>query len=392
MMRPMKLAGDQLVFGSGALGHLRNLEGTKAVIVLGSDRFFKNGLMDTVGKNLKDAGIEFETFVGVEADPGLKTVKKGAGFMLEHKPDLLIALGGGSVMDATKAMWVFYEHPEIDSLDVLKNKKTFPKLRQKAHLVCIPTTSGTASEVSRSIVITDDETNIKHGIGNMEMMPDIAICAPEPTMSMPKSITAQTGMDALCHAVEAYVSNRANYLSDVLAKKAITDIFNHLPIAYEQPKHIEARETMMNASMIAGMAFTNVSLGITHSIAHSLGSYFDIPHGLANAILLPYIVKFNAQKSLVARRYDTLASEIGEKSFHEALIKLNEKLDIPAAFKELIPKREDFMTLLDDIATLSVNDGCTKTSPIIPDYDTFKALIVAAYEGFDVPNVKKGNL
>lgn len=389
MMRPMKLAGDQLVFGQGSLKHLRNLEGSKAVIVLGSDRFFKNGLMEVVGNNLKDAGIKYETFIGVESDPGLETVKKGAKFMLEHEPDLIIALGGGSVMDATKAMWVFYEHPEIKNLDPLKDKHNFPTLRNKARLVCVPTTSGTASEVSRSVVITDDETHIKHGIGNMEMMPDIAICAPEPTMSMPKSITAQTGMDALCHALEAYVSNRANYLSDTLARKAILDIFEYLPVTYEQPNNLHAREMMMNASFTAGMAFTNVSLGITHSMAHSLGSHFDIPHGLANAVLLPYVVRFNTQDVAADERYRNLSAELGKKSLYEALDDLNEAIGIPSSLSELIENREEFVERLDDVATLSVNDGCTKTNPIIPDYETFKALLVAAYDDGPVPKAKK---
>ncbi len=387
-MRPMKLAGSELVFGQGALKHLENLKASKAIIVIGSDLFYKNGLMDEVGQYLKNADIQYEIFIGVESDPGLNTVKKGAAFMLEHEPDLLIALGGGSVMDAAKAMWVFYEHPHIKTLDPLKDKARFPSLRNKARLVCVPTTAGTASEVSRSIVITDDDTQIKHGIGNMEMMPDIAICAPEPTVTMPKSITAQTGMDALCHALEAYVSTRSNILSDTLAVKAMENIFNYLPQAYEKSDDMEAREAMMNASMLAGMAFTNVSLGITHSIAHSLGSEFHIPHGLANAVLLPYVVRFNMQDPSAKALYQSLSETLGVHDIHETLKTLNERIGIPSTLSELIADRNAFMDKVENVAVLSVNDGCTKTNPVIPDFDTFKKLIISAYNGTEVPSAR----
>jgi len=381
MMRPMKLGGDQILFGEGSLAHLESLSFQKAVVVIGSDTFIKNGLLGKVEAHLKNAGIESETFVGVEPNPGFETVQKGAEFMLQESPDLIIALGGGSVMDAAKAMWIYYENPEIKSLKPLMDKKRFPKLRKKANFLCIPTTAGTGSEVSRSVVITDDKTGIKYGIGNMEMMPDIAICDPEATLTLPKKLTAETGMDTIAHALEALASTRANYLSDILARKAFTDAFKTLPKVLETPKNMRYREIMLNASMTAGMAFTNVSLGIVHSIAHSLGSLFNLSHGLSNAVLLPYVLRFNSAEPKTASVYDSLAEEIGYPSLPEALASLNHEVGIPRTLKELLDDEDAFMDKLDKLIELSVNDGCTKTNPIIPTYEQFKTLILHAYYG-----------
>ena len=259
----MKLAGQQLMFGEGCLAHLKTLETKRAIIVTGGSSMKKNGIFDEVVGYLHEAGAEVTEFGGVEADPSFRTVWAGAEKMKEFQPDLIIGLGGGSAMDAAKMMWVYYEHPELTTLEEVLTAKPFPKLRQKALYCCIPSTSGTASEVSRSVVITGDD-GMKHGLGNMEMMPDIAICDPRVTASMPPHITAETGMDAMTHALEALVSNRANYVSDVLAIKAVEDIFTYLPAAYENGADLHAREIMLNASTIAGMAFTNVSLGIVH--------------------------------------------------------------------------------------------------------------------------------
>lgn len=227
-------------------------------------------------------------------------------------------------------------------------------------MCCIPSTSGTASEVSRSIVISDNEKGLKHGVGNMEMMPDIAICDPEVTMSMPAKITAETGMDALTHALEALASNRANYLSDILASQAAQDIMETLPTAYENGNDIKARETMVQASMVAGIAFTNVSLGIVHSMAHTIGGIFHVSHGLADAIILPYIIRYNEQNETAKEVYAKFAKRIGAENLHEAVEALNEKLNIPKCFKEIIPDEEKYMEKLDEMAPLAKADGCTK--------------------------------
>lgn len=380
MMRPMKLAGTELLFGQGTLAYLSTLNANRVVIVL-AEVMYKNGVMDMVHQHLEAAGIPYSVFVGVEPEPGFRTVLKGAAFLLEENPDLIIALGGGSVMDAAKAMWIYYEHPHLKSLDALKDKDNFPRLRNKARFCCIPSTAGTGSEVSRSIVITDDETGYKHGIGNMEMMPDIAICDPVTTISMPPHITAETGMDAMAHAVEAIVSNRANYVSDILAERAILDIINVLPQVYENGDDIKLREQMLNASLVAGMAFTNVSLGIVHSLAHSLGSLFKLPHGLANAILLPYVVDFNAQDPRARSIYQGLANKAGVHSLAAALKDLNRQLNIPEKLKDRIPSETQFMDNLAELVRLSIDDGCTKTNPIIPTREQLRTLALTAYHG-----------
>jgi len=277
-------------------------------------------------------------------------------------------------------MWVLYEHPELTTLNQVLTASPFPVLRDKAKLCCIPSTAGSASEVSRSVVIT--ENGQKHGLGNMEMMPDIAICDPQVTLSMPKSITAETGMDAMTHAVEALVSQRAHYLSDLFCEKAIADIARALPAAYENPDDIDARETMLNASMIAGMAFTNVSLGIVHSIAHALGSVFHLAHGLADAVLLPYVIAFNSERSGPAKeKYAAMAEKLGANDLAGLMRELNAKMQIPASLSNLILDKAAFEKELPRLAEMALADGCTKTNPAIPTAGEMRELIEKAYNG-----------
>ena len=380
IMRPMKLAGSELMFGKGCLEHVKTIKGTRAMIVMSGGSLARNGILDKVRGYLKEAGLVSEVFQGVEPDPSFATVMQGAKAMLEFEPDVIVALGGGSAMDAAKGMWIYYEHPELTSLADIMAPNPFPALRTKARMVCIPSTSGTASEVSRSIVITD-EHKVKHGIGNMEMMPDIAICDPEVTASMPKKITAETGMDALTHAVEAYVSRRANYVSDTLAVQAVRDVFEYLPKAYEEGENLDYREKMQNASMVAGLAFTNVSLGIVHSIAHTLGSYFGLAHGLADAVVLPYIISYNSADPEAARRYGELAALAGKTDFATAVCELNQRLGIPASIAELVPDQAAYEAVLVPMAEMALADGCTKTNPIIPDASGFAELFQRIYKG-----------
>lgn len=381
MMRPMKLAGSQLMFGQGCLEHIKTLKGKRAFIVTGGSSMKKSGILQKITDYLGEAGIESEIFQGVEPDPAFSTVMKGAQAMLAFNPDIIIGLGGGSAMDAAKAMWVFYEHPECKKLQDILPPNPFPPLRNKAILVCIPSTSGTGSEVSRSFVITDDETHVKIGFGNMELVPDIAICDPEVTLTMPPKITAETGMDALTHAVEALVSQRANYLSDILVKAAIKDIVTYLPKAYEDGSNIAYREKMLNASMVAGLAFTNVSLGIVHSMAHTLGSVFGISHGLADAVLLPYVMRFNSGDETARKAYQDAARELGSADLIENVENLNTALGIPKTLGELIPDQDAYEARLDIMAEMALYDGCTKTNPIIPTREQLKALFMEAYNG-----------
>lgn len=380
MMRPIRLGGDQMIFGEGCLAHLKTLAGKRAFIVTAGRSMIEGGALDKVRGYLQEGGMEVEVLTGVEPDPGFETVMRGAKMMQNFEPDWIVALGGGSAMDAAKAMWVYYEHPELTKLSDILPPKKVPKLRGKARMVCIPSTAGTASEVSRSIVITDNETHIKHGIGDMEMMPDVAICDPEITATMPPKITADTGMDALTHSVEALVSTRAHFLSDILARASIKDIMKYLPLAYREGKNLEYREKMLNASTVSGMAFTNVSLGIVHSMAHTLGSMFSLPHGLSNALLLPYVMKFNCQNAEAAERYQSMAQEIGEDDFIEAVIKLRHEVGIPNKLSVLVPDRTAYVEKLDAMAEMALADGCTKTNPVIPTIDQLKELFMEAYE------------
>jgi alcohol dehydrogenase class IV len=379
MMRPMKLAGSELMFGKGCLEYIKTIAAKKAAIVIGGKSMERSGILQMVEGYFAEAGTETAVFTGVEPDPCFATVKKGAEMMKTFGPDLIVALGGGSVMDAAKTMWVYYEHPELTTLEEVLTAKPFPKLREKARFLCIPSTSGTASEVSRSVVISDDETGMKHGLGNMEMMPDIAVCDPEVTVTMPPHITAETGMDALTHAVEALVSNRANYLSNILAHTAVVDIVNTLPKAYHDGNDMDARETMLNASMVAGLAFTNVSLGIVHSMAHTLGGFFHIAHGLADAILLPYIIEFNSTNPAAKEIYDKLAKDLGGSDFCEIVKELNRKVGIPACIKEVVPDAAAYLAKIEEMAPAALADGCTKTNPIIPTIGQFTELFKKVY-------------
>lgn len=382
MMRPMKLAGKELMFGQDSLQHLKTLKGNKAFIVTGGSSMKRSGILDTVIEYLGEVGIESKVFSGVEPDPLFSTVKKGANEMKEYQPDIIIGLGGGSAMDAAKAMWIYYENQDLNTLQDILPPNEFPKLRGKAYLVCIPSTSGTASEVSRSIVITEDETHQKYGIGNMEMMPDIAICDPVVTVTMPDKITAETGMDALTHALEAWASTRANYVSDILSESAIKTIIEYLPKVMDDPKNIEYREEMLNASTVAGMAFTNVSLGIVHSMAHTLGSIFGVSHGLLNSVLLPYIIQFNSQNEQAKIKYEELADKLnGKKSIENIVIRLNEKVNNPSALNEIIPNKEEYLNNMEKMIDMALADGCTKTNPIIPTREEMEQLYKNAYYG-----------
>lgn len=381
MMRPMKLAGSELMFGDGSLEYIKtSVRCKRAFIVIGGSSVERNGTLTKVEGYFHEGGAETCVFRGVEPDPHFATVSRGAAAMLDWQPDLICALGGGSVMDAAKTMWVIYEHPELDDLEKILSTKPLPKLRAKARYLCIPSTSGTASEVSRSVVISDDESGCKHGLGDMEMMPDIAIVDPEVTRTMPAHITAETGMDALTHAVEALVSNRANYVSDILAEASALDIVRWLPRAFADGDDMRAREMMANASMVAGLAFTNVSLGIVHSMAQTIGGFFPVAHGRLCAILMPYVIDWNSQDARAKAVYDALAEKADATDFAAVVRELNAKLGIPT-LAEAVGDKDTYFANLDEMAAMSLADGCTKTNPIIPTVPQFAELLEKAYLG-----------
>lgn len=377
-----------LYFGEDAVDYLKNAKGSKAIIVIGSERLIKDGTVPKVKENLKEANIETRVFCGVENDPSVATVRKGVEMMNEFNPDLIIGIGGGSPIDAAKAMWIFYEYPEFTFEEAAK-PFNLPELRQKAKFIAIPTTSGTATEVTSFSVITDNETGVKYPIADYNITPDIAIVDTNLVQTMPKSLVANTGMDALTHAIEAYVSNARNPITDALAMKSIEMVVANLYDSFEGKN--QARKDMHIAQNLAGMAFSNAILGIVHSMAHKTGKIFDVPHGLANAIYLPAAIQFNAKTAKYA--YADIARRLGlegntEDELVESLVKLvkdlRNKMGMANSLKEFGISEEMFRENLDSIAETSVADPCTGTNPRKISVEEMKNLFEAVYYGEDV--------
>ena len=359
-----------LYHGKGALDALKTLKGKKAIVVTGGGSMKRFGFLDKVEANLKEAGLEVQLFEGVEPDPSVETVMRGAAAMTEFQPDWIVAIGGGSPIDAAKAMWAFYEYPETTFEDLCV-PFNFPTLRTKAQFCAIPSTSGTATEVTAFSVITDYQKGIKYPLADFNITPDVAIVDPDLAETMPKKLTAQTGMDAMTHAIEAYVSTLHCDYTDALALHAIKMISNDLVDSYNGD--MEARDRMHNAQCLAGMAFSNALLGIVHSMAHKTGAAYSgghIVHGCANAMYLPKVIKFNAVEPAAAKRYEEIAAFLGLEPTVDALIAhikgLNEKLDIPTCIKDYeggIIDEKEFMDKLDKVAELAVGDACTGSNP-----------------------------
>lgn len=361
-----------LYFGKDALENLKTLTGKKAIVVSGGSSMKKGGFLDKVGDYLKEAGMEVTFFEGVEPDPSVETVMKGAKAMTDFGPDWIVAIGGGSPIDAAKAMWAFYEYPDVTFED-LCTPFNFPKLRTKARFCAISSTSGTATEVTAFSVITDYSKGIKYPLADFEITPDVAIVDPALVTSLPVKQVAFTGMDALTHAIEAYVSTLNNPFTDPLAIKAIEMVFDYLLQSYNLD--MDAREEMHYAQCLAGQAFSNALLGIVHSMAHKTGAAFStghIPHGCANAIYLPYVIKYNAHEPEAMRRYADIARRVGlggtsEKAQVNALIEkiesFNRAMNIPKTIQEFGVKEAEFLEKLDAIATNAVGDACTGSNP-----------------------------
>jgi acetaldehyde dehydrogenase/alcohol dehydrogenase len=347
----------------------------------------------------------------VEPDPSIQTVKKGLILMESFQPDTIIALGGGSAMDAAKGMWLYYEHPEVNFddlkqkfMDIRKRAFRYPELGKKASLVCIPTTSGTGSEVTPFAVITDKETHIKYPLTDYSLTPTVAIIDPALTMTLPSSITANTGMDVLTHAVEAYVSILASDYTDALALKAVQMVFDYLPRAVHNGKNDpEAREKMHNASCMAGMAFANAYLGMYHSMAHKIGAEFHVPHGLANAILLPYTIRYNGTKPEkpglwpkyrfynADLRYCELAKAIGlevtsleqgVEAFAQAVWQLGTDCGITMNFSSLPYLNEtDWMNAVEKLSYLAYEDQCSPANPRVPMVADMQEILTKSWSG-----------
>ena len=374
-----------IYYGKGSIDELKNLKGKKAIVVVGGGSMKRFGFLDKVVNNLHEAGIETMLFEGVEPDPSVETVMKGAKAMQEFQPDWIVSIGGGSPIDAAKAMWAFYEYPDTKFEDLI-TPFGFPTLRQKAKFLAIPSTSGTATEVTAFSVITDYHKGIKYPLADFNITPDVAIVDPDLAETMPPKLTAHTGMDALTHAIEAYVASARSDFSDPLALKAISDIYDSLIDSYYGDK--DARGKMHIAQCLAGMAFSNALLGIAHSLAHKTGAMFDIPHGCCNAILLPSVIQYNAK--VCADRYATIARMLGltgntDKQLTDALIdsikELNKKLGIAQTYKENGVSEELFKQHIDEIAANAVLDPCTGSNPRKIDAEGMKKVLTCAYYG-----------
>lgn len=374
--------------GKDSLEVLKSLEGKRAFIVIGGGSMKRFGFLDKVLSYLKEANMETKVFQGVEPDPSVETVMKGAKEMEEFNPDWIVSIGGGSPIDAAKAMWIFYEYPDF-TFEKAIVPFGLPKLRRKAKFVAIPSTSGTATEVTAFSVITDYKAKIKYPLADFEITPDIAIVDPSLAETMPEKLVAHTGMDALTHAIEAYTASLRSNFTDPLALKAIEMVNMHLVNSYKGD--MEARGEMHEAQCLAGMAFSNALLGIVHSMAHKVGAVFHIPHGCANAIFLPYVIKYN--RKACEDRYANIARHIGlkgesERELTDALIdlinKFNKELNIPSSMKEYGIEEDDFKANLKFIAHNAVLDPCTGSNPREINDETMEKLYTCAYYGSDV--------
>jgi len=369
-----------IVYGEKALDKLGELEGKKAMLVTGGSSMKRFGFLDQAKNILEKAGMKTAVIDGVEPNPSVKTVKEGAEAMIAFQPDWIVAIGGGSALDAAKVMWCFYEHPELTFEDIV-TPLTMPKLRTKARFAAIPSTSGTASEITAFSVITDTDNHIKYPLVSPEMVPDIAILDPALPAKMPAHITANTGMDVMAHATEALVSTASTSFTDPYALEAITLVAEWLPKAYKNGNDMEARYHMHNASTLAGMAFTNASLGLVHSLAHKIGGEFGVTHGLANAILMPWIIEFNKKST---DKYALAEKALKVDNLENEIRRLNRVLDIPASFascNEVDFNEEKFKAVLDRMSENAYNDPCTLTNPGAPSIADIKAIYQAAYYG-----------
>lgn len=376
---------SQIYFGEGAIERLKEIDCRKAFIV--TDPFMvKSGIINKVTNKLLEANIEFLIFSDIVPDPPMNLIAQGVEKISAYSPDLIIAFGGGSTIDATKA--ICYINQKINSRDLINLKQRF---------IAIPTTSGTGSEVTKFSVITDEKKNIKYPLISDELLPDEAILDPEFVLTVPPMITADTGLDVLTHAIEAYVSTKSNDFTDALAEKSIRIVFEYLVEAYKNGNNKTAREKLHNASCMAGIAFNNASLGLNHGLAHAIGAKFHVPHGRANGIILPYVIEYNANLrendknySFSACKYAEIAKMLnlpsnsvkqGVRSLIYAIKKLIKDLNIPSSLADLGVNFNDFSKEVEGIADIAMKDKCTETNPLNPKKDEIIDLLYKIYHG-----------
>ena len=394
-----------------ALDELKTVRGAKKAFIVTDTFLYQNGYTKPITDKLDQMGIQHTTFFNVQPDPTLANATEGAAQMRAFQPDTIIALGGGSAMDAAKIMWVLYEHPEADFMDmamrfidIRKRVYTFPKMGEKAYFIAVPTSAGTGSEVTPFAVITDEKTGVKYPLADYELLPNMAIIDPDFHMSAPKGLTAASGIDAVTHAVEAYAAMLATDYTDSLALRALKVIFEYLPRAYDNGQtDVVAREKMANAATMAGMAFANAFLGICHSMAHKLGAFHHLPHGVANALMIEEVIRFNAAETPVKMgtfsqydhphtlaRYAEIADYLGIKGENDteklegliaAINELKARVGIKETIKDYGIDEEDFLNRLDDMVEQAFDDQCTGANPRYPLMSELKQMYLNAYYG-----------
>ena len=392
-----------------ALNELKEMGKKRAFIVTGP-HLYKTGAAEPVFAKLTELGIQYTCFFDVPNDPTLACAKRGAEQMASFKPDTIIAIGGGSPMDAAKIMWVLYEHPEADFADmamrfsdIRKRIYKFPKMGEKAYFICVPTSAGTGSEVTPFAVITDETTNIKYPLADYELMPNMAIVDVDYHMTAPKGLTASSGIDAVSHALEAYASVMATDYTDGIALRALKNLFTYLPRAYEDGQDVEAREKVANAATMAGMAFANAFLGVMHSMAHKLGAFHHIAHGLANALMMDEVIRFNSSEAPTKMgtfpqydhphalaRYAEIADYLGcggrtdQKKVENLIKKIDElkaQIGIKPTIRDYVPDEEAFLSTLDEMVEQAFDDQCTGANPRYPLMSEIKQMYLNAYYG-----------
>ncbi len=379
-MKELRLHGELIVTGVGSLRYLEGIQCSRAFIVTGEGSTFRNGTIDTITGLLEGKGCICEIYSGIKKNPTTDEVLEGIAVMRSFVPDTIIAVGGGSAIDAAKVMALFYEYPGL-TFDVAMNGP-LPDSKKKLKLIAIPTTSGTGTEVSKAAVITYKDSDIKIGLKSNAFIPDAAILDASLTLSMPKNVVAETGMDAMTHAVECYINTNLDDFTESLASGAVEGLFKYLSLSYEKGD-IEYREKVHNYQCIAGSAFANVGLGMAHGISHAIGGRFNYGHGLLNAVALPYVLQYNSKDKLVQDRLKYLGSRIGSGNFIDSIKELNKRLSIPGSFKEMGITEEDFSESFEILAANSIK-GSTRVNPVPVSIEEMKIVLQHIYEGKDI--------
>jgi len=376
-MKELRFHGEFIISGTGSINYLEKVKCRRAFVVTGEGSTFKNGTMALITKILEGNGCEYKIYSGIRKNPAANDITEAVESMRAFSPDAVIAVGGGSAIDAAKAMALFYEYPGLTFERALN--EPLPAVRNQLRLIAIPTTSGTGTEVTRVAVITYKESDIKIGLKSPAFLPDIAILDAGLTLSMPRKVVAETGMDAMTHAVECYINNALDDHTECLAAGAVEGLFKYLPLSYETGA-IEYREKVHNYQSIAGSAFGNVGLGMAHGISHAIGGKFDYGHGLVNAVALPYVLQYNSRDTVVRQKLQYLGKRIGSSDFIESIKELCKRLSIPGSFKEMGIAEEDFFGSFDTLVENSLK-GSTRVNPVMISHGQMKELLGNIYEG-----------